>query len=248
MKFESFPKFEGKPAVPEGEEVQPEELPPETKEASPEAEPEAEVGKISPEIQEKAEQFDSQLNESINAQIESGALTPEEAKVIREQASELKPEDKATLAKELEKEKPFSVNEAQEQAARELEKQVTQYETAVDSLVERAAALGIGLSPETLKKYLENLKNAEPGTKEGEEEWGKSFEGRLKELEAQVGQMERMKQDGSLSSQNGAEAQKEFKKGFDQLAEKLAEYAVRFAVAIFKGLYKGMMGALRRKE
>ena len=248
MGFESFPTPESNSSMPEEMEVKKEEILPEAEKMPEGTRLEDSAEKISSEVQEKAARFDAELHETIKTRIDAGTLSAEQAKTISDQAERLKTEDKAALAEKLEKGQLLPRTEEQEQAARELQEQVTQYETAVDHLVGRAKALGIDVSPEGLKSYLENLKNAEPDAEgNGEETWNQSFEQRLKELETQVEQMERMKQDGSLASGKGAEAQREFQMNFNQLVEKLAEYAVKFAVAIFKGLYKGIRGILERK-
>ncbi len=206
---------------------------------------------LAPEEREKkADEFDAELKETIKARVDAGILTPEEAETISREAEQLKSEDKAQLAGELPNIESAPANEKGSETTKEFNERVTGYEKAVDNLVERAKAFGVEVSSEGLKGYLEKLKGAELGEegKEEQEEWNKSFAMHLRSLEAQVKQMERMKELGMLSSEKGKEAQKEFTMSFDQLVEQAVKFAVKFAVAVFKGLYKGIMGALKGRK
>lgn len=239
MESESFPKL-GDKEIPSAEQI--EENEEKVKEAEREAKEES-----SPEIKEKASEFDTELSKTIQERLDAGTLTPEDAEKLSKEANELKPEEKAELAGELKDVESSPENTKEAEAAKEFQERVTGYEKAVDDLVERAKALGIEVSPEGLREYLEKLKNAELGQEEKEkEEWNKSFGMRLDALEAQVKHMERMKELGMLSSEKGKEVQQEFKASFDHLVEQAVKFAVKFAIAVFKGLYKGIMGALRK--
>ncbi len=200
-------------------------------------------------IEKKASEFDAELGKTIQERIDAGTLTPEDAETLSKEAKDLKPEEKADLAGKLKDVESSSENAEEVEAKKEFQERFDGYEKSVDDLVERAKALGIEVSPEGLRDYLEKLKNAdvEQGDKE-REEWNKSFEMRLGALEAQMKRMERMKELGMLSSEKGKEVQQEFKASFDQLVEQAVKFAVKIAVAVFKGLYKGIMGALGKKE
>ena len=200
-------------------------------------------------IEKKASEFDAELGKTIQERIDAGTLTPEDAEMLSKEAQDLKPDEKAELAGKLKDIESSSENAEELEAQKEFQERFAGYEKSVDDLVERAKALGIEVSPEGLKGYLEKMKNAEPEQDDKErEEWNKSFEMRIGALEAQMKRMERMKELDMLSSEKGKEVQQEFKASFDQLVEQAVKFAVKLAVAVFKGLYKGIMGALKKKE
>lgn len=251
MAFEE-PKFEKPPQVePEKEIEKPsgfEEEPEKVEEVGKVAEETKEEEGLSPEIQEKAEEFDRQLAEIIGKELKSGELTAEQAGQVLEQAKKLDPNKKAELLTELDKEKemPLEEKEKREEAAEEFQETISQYQEAIDNLVKRAQNLGIEVSGEELRSYLENLRNIEPEPEE-KMEWLEELSDNIKSLNEKLDRLEESKKEGKIKPEEEKQAKEDFSKIFEGLTAKMIEYIIKLTVRIAKGIIKGIVRAFSKE-
>lgn len=209
---------------------------------------------ISPEVQEKAEEFDKELSQGIEKALKAEVLTPEQANLILDWAKELKPEDKAELMEEMEKafeeEEKLTPEkrEKEEKTPEDLQELLKQYEETIDNLAERAKAVGIEVSAEELKNVLEMFRKIE--SKEGEEmDWKGYLDNQFKELSDRIEKLEKDKKEGKPASEKEQKKTKEdFTKFFEDMVAKLTEYVIKLIIRTFTGLARGIAGAFKREK